>query len=67
MWLRWYVIIMAFLVVTALLYAGLLPSMVSAADSISVGIGLILAVSWPVFCVWFIHRQFRKKNKCVKF
>lgn len=66
MWLRTYLMVMACLVVSAVLYAGLLPNMVSSSDSIAVCVGLLIAINWPVFVVWFFYKRIRKLIKCVK-
>jgi hypothetical protein len=51
------------LLVSGVLYGGLLPSMVSANDTILVFIGIAGALVWPALVVTFVYRQFKKKFK----
>ena len=51
------------LLLSGVLYGGLLPSMVSANDTILVFIGIAGALVWPALVVTFVYRQFKKKFK----
>lgn len=52
-----------FLIFTAFLYGVVLPNAVSAADSISVVIGLIISIMWPVFAGRVVYLIVKKRKK----
>ena len=55
------------IVISLVLYVGLLPKMVSAQDSLAVLAGIFIALAWPAFLVLFFRKRVRKLLKCVKF
>ena len=61
--MKLYLYVMAVLIVTAILYGGILPNMVSAPDTVSVIIGGFCAITWPVFIGWLTTKIIRKKLK----
>jgi len=62
-WLRLYVYGVIILVLSGILYGGILPSMVSAQDTLLVIGGITGALVWPALVVTFVYRQFKKKFK----
>lgn len=62
-WVRLYIYVIILLVITALLYGGILPNMVSSQDTITAIIGAICAVTWPVLLGLFSFKLFRKYTK----
>lgn len=54
-----------FLIATAAVYGVILPSAVSASDSVSVVMGLIVSIMWPVIAgriIYLIAKKRVKKN-----
>lgn len=64
--LSFYIRIIFVLMITFVLYGGVLPNMVSAPDTVSVLLGIALALLWPALAVSYMIKHFRKL-KCVKF
>lgn len=62
-YLKLYLYGVVILLLSGVLYGGLLPSMVSANDTILVFIGIAGALVWPALVVTFVYRQFKKKFK----
>ncbi len=62
-YLKLYLYGVIILLLSGVLYGGLLPSMVSANDTILVFIGIAGALVWPALVVTFVYRQFKKKFK----
>ena len=52
-----------FLLFTAFIYGVVLPSAVSASDSISVVIGLIVSIMWPVVAGRVVYLIVKKRKK----
>lgn len=67
MWLRLYLMALVAIVISLVLYVGLLPKMVSARDSLAVVGGIFIALAWPAFVVMFFRKRVRKLFKCAKF
>ena len=67
MWLRLYLMALVAVILSLLLYVGLLPKMVSARDSLAVVGGIFIALAWPAFVIIFFYKRVRKLLKCVKF
>ena len=67
MWLRLYLMALVAVILSLLLYVGLLPTMVSARDSLAVVGGIFIALAWPAFVIIFFYKRVRKLFKCVKF
>lgn len=64
--LTFYIRIVIVLLITLVLYGGVLPGMVSAADTILVLCGIAAALIWPALAGTYIVKHYRKL-KCVKF
>lgn len=62
-YLRLYLYGVVILVLSGILYGGILPSMVSAQDTLLVIGGIVGALVWPALVVTFVYRQFKKKFK----
>lgn len=62
-YLKLYLYGVVILLLSGVLYGGLLPSMVSAQDTVLVFIGIAGALVWPALVVTFVYRQFKKKFK----
>lgn len=62
-YLKLYLYGVVILLLSGVLYGGLLPSMVSANDTILVFIGIAGALVWPALVATFVYRQFKKKFK----
>lgn len=58
-----YLYVMAVLIISAILYGGILPNMVSAPDTFAVIIGGFCAITWPVLVGWLTTKIIRKKLK----
>lgn len=67
MWFRMYIKGLVLLVLTLVLYVGILPKAISAQDSLLVVGGIFIALAWPAVVALFIRRQFRKYKQCAKF
>lgn len=67
MWLRLYLMALVAIIISLVLYVGLLPKMISASDSIAVLGGIFIALVWPAFVIFFFRKRVRKLLKCVKF
>ncbi|UEN68826.1 membrane protein [Shigella virus Moo19] len=52
-----------FLLLTAFIYGVVLPNAVSASDSISVVIGLIVSIMWPVIAGRVVYLIVKKRKK----
>lgn len=63
MWLRFYLYCVVLLLLSGVLYGGLLPNMVSSKDTVMVVLGIAGALVWPALVVTFIYRQIKKKIK----
>lgn len=63
MWLRFYLYCVVLLLLSGVLYGGLLPSMVSSKDTVMVVLGITGALVWPALVVTFVYRQIKKKIK----
>lgn len=63
MWLRFYLYCVALLIISGVLYGGLLPNMVSSKDTVMVVLGITGALVWPALVVTFVYRQIKKKIK----
>ena len=64
-YLKLYLYGVVILLLSGVLYGGILPSMVSAKDTILVFIGIAGALVWPALVVTFVYRQIKKKIKHV--
>lgn len=62
-YLKLYLYGVVILLLSGVLYGGLLPSMVSAKDTVLVFIGVAGALVWPALVATFVYRQFKKKFK----
>lgn len=62
-YLKLYLYAVIILLVSGGLYGGLLPSMISAQDTVLVFIGIAGALVWPALVVTFVYRQLKKKFK----
>ena len=65
MWLRFYLYCVVLLILSGVLYGGLLPNMVSSKDTVMVVLGIAGALVWPALVVTFVYRQIKKKIKHV--
>ena len=63
MWLRFYLYCVVLLILSGVLYGGLLPNMVSSKDTLMVVLGIAGALVWPALVVTFVYRQIKKKIK----
>lgn len=63
MWLRFYLYCVVLLILSGVLYGGLLPNMVSSNDTFLVLLGIAGALVWPTLVVIFVYRQIKKKIK----
>lgn len=63
MWLRFYLYCVVLLLLSGILYGGLLPNMVSSKDTVMVVLGIAGALVWPALVVTFVYRQIKKKIK----
>lgn len=63
MWLRFYLYCVVLLLLSGVLYGGLLPNMVSSKDTVMVVLGIAGALVWPTLVVTFVYRQIKKKIK----
>lgn len=63
MWLRKYLYVVVILIISGVLYGGVLPGLVSSPDTILVIIGIAVALMWPAVVVNFIYRQYKKVFK----
>lgn len=63
MWLRFYLYCVVLLLLSGVLYGGLLPNMVSSKDTVMVLLGIAGALVWPALVVTFVYRQIKKKIK----
>lgn len=63
MWLRFYLYCVVLLLLSGVLYGGLLPNMVSSEDTVMVVLGIAGALVWPALVVTFVYRQIKKKIK----
>ena len=63
MWLRFYLYCVVLLILSGVLYGGLLPNMVSSKDTVMVMLGIAGALVWPALVVTFVYRQIKKKIK----
>lgn len=63
MWLRFYLYCVVLLLLSGVLYGGLLPNMVSSKDTVMVVLGITGALVWPALVVTFVYRQIKKKIK----
>ena len=63
MWLRFYLYCVVLLLLSVILYGGLLPNMVSSKDTVMVVLGIAGALVWPALVVTFVYRQIKKKIK----
>lgn len=63
MWLRFYLYCVVLLILSGVLYGGLLPNMVSSKDTVMVVLGITGALVWPALVVTFVYRQIKKKIK----
>ncbi len=63
MWLRFYLYCVVLLILSGVLYGGLLPNMVSSKDTVMVVLGIAGALVWPALVVTFVYRQIKKKIK----
>lgn len=63
MWLRFYLYCVVLLILSGVLYGGLLPNMVSSKDTVMVILGIAGALVWPALVVTFVYRQIKKKIK----
>lgn len=63
MWLRFYLYCVALLVISGVLYGGVLPNMVSSKDTVMVLLGIAGGLVWPALVVTFVYRQIKKKIK----
>jgi len=66
MWLRLYLYVVLALIITGILYVGILPSMVSSAVTLFVIVGIAAGFIWPALVVWFFTKRVRKFIQCVK-
>ena len=63
MWLRFYLYCVVLLLLSGVLYGGLLPNLVSSKDTVMVVLGIAGALVWPALVVTFVYRQIKKKIK----
>lgn len=63
MWLRFYLYCVALLIISGVLYGGVLPNMVSSKDTVMVLLGIAGGLVWPALVVTFVYRQIKKKIK----
>ncbi|HBT8924381.1 TPA: hypothetical protein MCM00_003272 [Klebsiella pneumoniae] len=63
MWLRFYLYCVVLLILSGVLYGGILPNMVSSKDTVMVVLGIAGALVWPALVVTFVYRQIKKKIK----
>ncbi|MGQ6545455.1 hypothetical protein ACUND2_22580 [Serratia sp. IR-2025] len=63
MWLRFYLYCVALLIISGVLYGGVLPNMVSSKDTVMVLLGIAGGLVWPALVVTFVYRQIKKKSK----
>lgn len=63
MWLRFYLYCVALLIISGVLYGGILPNMVSSKDTVMVLLGIAGGLVWPTLVVTFVYRQIKKKIK----
>lgn len=63
MWLRFYLYCVVLLLLSGVLYGGLIPNMVSSKDTVMVVLGIAGALVWPALVVTFVYRQIKKKIK----
>lgn len=63
MWLRFYLYCVVLLIISGVLYGGILPNMVSSKDTVMVVLGIAGALVWPALVVTFVYRQIKKKIK----
>lgn len=63
MWLRFYLYCVVLLILSGVLYGGILPNLVSSKDTVLVLLGIAGALVWPALVVTFVYRQIKKKIK----
>lgn len=63
MWLRFYLYCVVLLILSGVLYGGILPNLVSSKDTLLVLLGIAGALVWPALVVTFVYRQIKKKIK----
>lgn len=63
MWLRFYLYCVVLLILSGVLYGGILPNLVSSKDTLLVLVGIAGALVWPALVVTFVYRQIKKKIK----
>lgn len=63
MWLRFYLYCVALLIISGVLYGGVLPNMVSSKNTVMVLLGIAGGLVWPALVVTFVYRQIKKKIK----
>lgn len=63
MWLRFYLYCVVLLILSGVLYGGILPNLVSSKDTLLVLLGITGALVWPALVVTFVYRQIKKKIK----
>lgn len=63
MWLRFYLYCVVLLIMSGVLYGGILPNLVSSKDTLLVLLGIAGALVWPALVVTFVYRQIKKKIK----
>ena len=63
MWLRFYLYCVVLLILSGVLYGGVLPNLVSSNDTLLVLLGIASALVWPALVVTFVYRQIKKKIK----
>lgn len=63
MWLRFYLYCVVLLILSGVLYGGVLPNLVSSKDTLLVLLGITGALVWPALVVTFVYRQIKKKIK----
>lgn len=63
MWLRFYLYCVVLLILSGVLYGGILPNLVSSNDTLLVLLGIAGALVWPALVVTFVYRQIKKKIK----
>lgn len=63
MWLRFYLYCVVLLILSGVLYGGILPNLVSSNDTLLVLLGIAGALVWPALVATFVYRQIKKKIK----
>lgn len=62
-YLKLYLYGVVILLLSGVLYGGLLPSLVSSKDTVMVLLGIAGGLVWPALVVTFVYRQIKKKIK----